>query len=149
MLLGRNILKLFEIRGRAVTLPELRGGMRVGRGFADVGHEEFMVLQGGRILSLLTGEVSSLDSMRREHLFEILSTDALIAEIHQAGYRFLSLACPEQRHWEGEIESSEQGERYSSRCTSLEECLLQLALAARKIEIVPEVRCLKSVKVNA
>lgn len=146
MLHARHILKLFELRGRAMSDVALEEGMRVGRGFADVGFEEFIVLPGARMLSLLTGEVSLINQVRREHLFEIATSDQLIAEIHQAGFVFQKLECPEQRGWNGSVVSGE--ESFSVEGRSLEECLLCLALAVKKIEIPVEVRCLKSVKVS-
>jgi hypothetical protein len=146
MLYSNKTLKLFELIGRARKDVLLEAGARVGRGFADIGFEEFIVLPGNKLLSLLTGAVSALDQVKREHLFEILTPDRCIAEIKLAGFEINSIDYIDNRHWNVVLEGDQ--EDLSEQASSLEECLLKTLIKVRKIEIPAEERCLKAVTVN-
>lgn len=50
-------------------------GTRVARGYADVGFEEFCVLQGNKMVSLQTGLVSDLEL---DHLFVVPTVEELL-----------------------------------------------------------------------
>lgn len=55
---------------------EISGGVRVARGFADVGFEEFCVLGDGRMVSLYTGTIHDIDY---EHIFVVPTLEDLLA----------------------------------------------------------------------
>ena len=148
MLHSKATLKLFETLGRALPPLSLREGMRVGRGFADVGYEEFLVLSGDRLVSLLTGTVSTLDELRREHLFEILTVDRIVSEIHGKGCEVVGIDYLDQRTWRASVKKSDEETLWTEEARSLEECLLKLALAAYQVKVAQEESCLKTAMVN-
>lgn len=148
MAYSNTTLKLFETLSRARPPLSLCEGMRVGRGFADVGYEEFLVISADRLVSLLTGTVSALDEMRREHLFEIPTIDQIIGEIHRAGYEIVDVACVDRRTWRASLRNLEGGTCVTEEARSVEECFLKLALTAYQVKLVPEERCLKTEMVN-
>lgn len=93
MLTTPGIFKLAEALDRAGVKVPLSSGTRVGRGFADIGYEEFALLPGGdivldgraqsqylsaRVVSLLTGEVRTLNEHEVQKLFVIPSVDQLL-----------------------------------------------------------------------
>jgi hypothetical protein len=148
VLYSKKILKLYEQLGRVRTPSHYPVGTRLGRGFADVGLEEFILLTGERLLSLLTGNISSLDEVRREHLFEILTTDQLIAEIHQQGFEIVHLECRDLRTWTGRVKTINDSSIHSYESSSLEELLLSLLLLIFHVIKADEARCLKTVMVR-
>ena len=148
MLHSKRILKLYEQLGRVRTVSGYAVGSRLGRGFADFGLEEFILLTGQRILSLLTGNISSLDEVRSEHIFEILNADQLIAEIHEQGFEIEHLQCHDFRMWTGRIKCVTDGAIHEYESSSLEELLLSLLLRVFNVVQPDEVRCLKTVMVS-
>lgn len=148
MLHTKKSLKLFEQLGRVRIMREPALGSRLGRGFADIGYEEFILLPGSRLLSLFTGNVSALDEVRREHLFEILSADQLIAEIHEQGFEIEDLRCLDMRTWEGRVKNQSNGSCHHYHSPSLEELLLTLLLLIFNVVQPDEMRCLKTVMVS-
>lgn len=148
MLHSKKILKLYEQLGRVRTVESYPVGSRLGRGFADIGFEEFVLLTGERILSLFTGAISSLDEVRKEHIFEILNADQLIAEIHQQGFEIQQLQCRDLRVWVGQIRNVGNGSIHCHESHSLEEVLLSLILLIYNVIQPDEARCLKTVMVR-
>ena len=148
MLHTKKSLKLFEQLGRMRPITEYALGSRLGRGFADIGFEEFVLLPDGRVLSLFTGNISALDEVRREHLFEILTADQLIAVIHEKGYEIESLRCQDMRTWAGSVRNLADCSSRSYESASLEELLLSLLLQIFNVVQTDEARCLKTVMVS-
>lgn len=148
MLHGKAMLRSFEMLGRVRTLGALRPGMRVARGFADIGYEEFIVLPNEQLLSLLTGEAAPIDASKREHLFEILSADQLARVVRESGCEFGEICFVDGREWRVEVRSPD-GEMVSARAASLDESFMRIALAVHKVAFEVEGRCLKTAMVNA
>ncbi len=147
MLYGKVMLRLFETLGRAQPLSELRPGMRVARGFADVGYEEFLILPNENILSLLTGAITPLDGTRREHLFPVLSADDLVRTVRGAGYEVGALEQLDGRNWRV-VARKGGADEVCGEGGTLEECLLRAALAVNNATVIAEGRCLKTAMAN-
>ncbi len=124
-------------------------GTLVGRGFADLGEEEFVVLTGERLLSLYTGTVTLLNDVRREHLFSILSIDQMIAEMRSRGCGIERIECIEQRRWRCGVRNEKSNEIVSAESVSLEESILLVMMQLYGISPEDGVRCLKTEMVNA
>ncbi len=125
MWLNRAELDSFQSLCDLGLVPSFEIGTRVGRGFADVGYEEYCVLPGNRLQSLLTGTIAPLVDSDKGKLFAILSPDEILAQIVMRGFDVLSLSCPKQRDWVLEMQDSDQ-----NRTTIVGRSVLNATLAA-------------------
>lgn len=100
----------------------------MGRGFADLGYEEFLVLPGEKLLSLFTGQVSQLNDENRRFLFPIPSVKQLINHIQLAGYDLISVTFEEQRRWKLVMRRSGSSESPTIEHVDLEGVLLEALL---------------------
>ena len=148
MLHSRSMLALYEALARALPAQPLEVGDRVGRGFADIGHEEFIVLTGNRLLSLLTGAVTELNQDRREHLFLILSADQLLKKIIQASFEVVKLESINRRSWVCLLRDDSGKREISIESPSIEEAFVRGLLEIYQVQLAAEARCLKVEVVN-
>ena len=74
-------------------------GDRVARGFADLGHELFLILPGPILLSLQTGKTKELTNSEKEHLFAVPSVDVLVEQLHIKGADTYSITTEDNRTW--------------------------------------------------
>lgn len=70
-----------ELHDAGVNFP-VGPGIKVARGFADLGAEEFSVLPGKKLVSLFTGEKSSIPDDFEKHFFVIPTVTELIEAFH-------------------------------------------------------------------
>jgi len=103
-------------------------GMQIARGFADLGFEEFLVLQGKKILSLFTGKITQLNQEEEHHLFLIYTPDQLVNMINQSGFEIKRLEFCDQRTWKLECAPND----ISIEADSLLTGLLRALIAIRK-----------------
>ena len=78
-----HLCELIARAQEATVVP--RAGLRLSRGFADVGYEEFVVLPNGKLMSLFTGQQSEFSSDHRGFFFEVLTIERLIELLSQNG----------------------------------------------------------------
>lgn len=146
MLTTPTIFKLAEALDRVGVKIRLSAGARVGRGFADIGYEEFSVLPGGevevdelgqrrqialRVVSLLTGEVRTLNEHEIQKLFVIPSVDQILEMAFQLKLGDVTVSGGVLPGWEvGGISQKGSAEMITTLGASLEEALLKLLLAA-------------------
>lgn len=74
-------------------------GQRIGRGYADVGVEEFLLLPGRKLLSLSSGTSSSIVEGHSHFFFWIPSLDECIEEIDRRGWDIQAAIYVERRMW--------------------------------------------------
>lgn len=88
----------------------LTSGMKIARGFADIGFEEFCLLPGNKILSLFTGACTVYQEEDRQHFFFVPPADAMIDILEQEGIEIYELSSADRRTWsvKGRFESGEQ-----------------------------------------
>lgn len=110
--------------------PRFEPGDIVARGFADLGHEEFQVLPGPKLLSLTAGTVSQVQDDSASHFFWIPSVDEITALLEKAGAQCVSLARQEQREWV--VEAQHRDSIECQRARSLHEALLLVLRAVFK-----------------
>lgn len=79
--------------------PNFAIGSRLGRGFADLGFEEYLVLSGDRLASLLTGTIAQIQEHEKGKLFSILNVDEMLVEIHAREFDVLNIETQDQRSW--------------------------------------------------
>ena len=99
MWLSRTQLESFQTLRDLGLVPSFEIGTRVGRGFADLGYEEYCVLPGNRLQSLLTGTIAPLVDADKPKLFAVLSVDEIVERIVLAGCDVVNISSPEQRDW--------------------------------------------------
>ena len=101
MAAGRRFLALCERLHKAGLLkPRFEVGERIGRGFADLGAEEFQIIGTNRIASLFTADVSELLENDRHFFFVIPDVDQLADLVCATGFDIKSITRPDQRQWE-------------------------------------------------
>jgi hypothetical protein len=110
--------------------PRFEPGDIVARGFADLGHEEFQVLPGPKLLSLTAGTVSQVQDDAALHFFWIPSVDEITTLLEKAGAQRVSLSRQDQREWVAEAQHRDSIECHSAR--SLHEALLLVLRAVLK-----------------
>lgn len=99
MLLKNQDLSKFQELMELGLKPNFAIGSRLGRGFADLGFEEYLVLSGDRLASLLTGTIAQIQEHEKGKLFSILSVDEILVEIHTRGFDVLYIETHDQRSW--------------------------------------------------
>ena len=92
-------LKACERLRSAGWTPELIPGLRVARGFADLGYEEFLILPNGKLLSIFSGTMSESIGDAK-HLFVVPDIAILLRLIEEASYRVDQIVNKEDRNWE-------------------------------------------------
>ncbi len=110
--------------------PRFEAGDIVARGFADLGHEEFQVLPGSKLLSLTAGTVSGLQADHALHFFWIPSVDESTALLERAGVACISTTREEMREWRVEAQYRDTLETHRAR--SLHEAMLRALCAVYK-----------------
>jgi hypothetical protein len=79
--------------------PLFEIGSHIGRGYADVGHEEFLLLGNHKLLSLLTGTISTLPDGHHDFFYQVLSIDRLIDLVLTHGGDLNTVTFQENRFW--------------------------------------------------
>jgi hypothetical protein len=108
MWLSKSELSVFQDLRELGLKPSFEIGTRVGRGFADLGYEEYCILPGNRLQSLLTGTITPLAEHEKEKLFGVFSADDLLAELNLRGFDVTSISSPDQRKWILEMQVGQQ-----------------------------------------
>ncbi len=104
-------------------------GTCVARGFADLGAEEFLLTGSGSIVSVFTGESSTLPPDYEKHFFRIPSVDELIDELDRRQIVVKQLTFIEQREWQGTFSGVEWAQSLSDlRFRSMEELLMEVLI---------------------
>jgi len=98
----QKLLEKYQLLSRLGHSSRLEVSELIGRGFADLGFEVFVLLPGDRLLSLFTGSTSTLpevDSPDRSNFFAILSPDQIVDALVELGITIESLTFCDQREW--------------------------------------------------
>lgn len=106
--------------------PAFSAGEVVGRGFADLGFEEFIVLPGPKLLSLMAGTVSDLPESDYERFFLVPDADVLVQVILRSGGEILNLNFVDQREWQIAVSFNGTLKQASSR--KLKDALIELII---------------------
>lgn len=95
----RPYLELCQELSQIGIKPKFDVGETVARGFADLGFEEFCILPGPRLLSLLAGTLTPLPTEEKERFFLVPTAEQLINLIDVAGGDIQTLNFLDRRSW--------------------------------------------------
>ena len=73
--------------------------IRLARGYADLGYEEFCLLPGGNLFSLETGKLGNIPSEHEQFFFQVPSIQEMVNELDSRGFDLNGLFYQEQRTW--------------------------------------------------
>ncbi len=65
---------------------DLSAGGQVARGFADLGYEQFLIMNNGKLLALYTGTITELKPEHQQFFFNVPAVDRLLLELHLLGW---------------------------------------------------------------
>lgn len=103
ILSDRAYLELCQQLAQLNVRPSFDVGESIARGFADLGFEEFCVLPGPRILSLLAGTITPLPHEDRGRFILVPTVDQLISLIDSSGGDIHALNFVDRRMWKLQI----------------------------------------------
>ncbi|MDZ4785931.1 MAG: hypothetical protein SGJ02_07630 [bacterium] len=104
--------------------PNYEPGLHLGRGFADLGCEEFCLLTNNRLISLFTGTISELFDADRHFFFEIPTVSRLLEVLHVRGWNVLKIESENQRDWSMEMVHFEKGNKIVINARSIKDLLI-------------------------
>ena len=99
--------KCQQLKNLGCDFP-IEPGVRLGRGFADYGYEEFYLLQNSKLVSIFTGQVSDWQPIQQKFFFVIPDQFALLNAISLKEIEIISLIYFEQRDWQVVINYQDQ-----------------------------------------
>jgi hypothetical protein len=106
---------------------DLRPGLRIGRGFSDIGAEEYSVLNNKKAVSLLTGKEIELDEFFLNYYFFVPDAEELVLELFKRNINIEKIEFIDQRSWRIEIENQKM-QKFIQEERSLHQCLALLLL---------------------
>lgn len=104
---------------------KIEAGTHVSRGFADLGYEQFIVLPAGTLLSLFTGDRSTLLDEHRQFFFCVPTVDTFCSFLQNSECEVTCML----KDNECAVSISSERCSYESLTTSLWDCLLECCLA--------------------
>lgn len=132
MIASPRYLELCRELHTAGWRPQFEAGMRVGRGYADLGYEEFLLLPNGKLVSLVNGSSSELPQTHIAHFFSIPDAAALVQEIRRRGFNVTSIEFAEQREFR--IRAERSGSVHAASARVFEEALAKVLLGVLTAE---------------
>jgi hypothetical protein len=93
-------LAKFAHMGQKGLEPSWAPGSYVGRGFADLGHEEFYVLPGARLLALATGAITQVGDAEKRFFYWLPTLDEMVNALLERAWVVSELVHSEQRQWQ-------------------------------------------------
>lgn len=127
MFSSRIVLQLSESLAALGLFTDFSQFKRLGRGFADIGYEEFFLINEQKLISLFTGESKLYSSEDRKHLFVIPTVDQVINEFDRLNYQITAIKYEDSRSWEVSVTDSDKRSFIYSASTLLESMLGVLA----------------------
>ncbi len=134
MLHSNSLLKKFQDLHQQLQGPLFfEPGQRIGRGFADLGFEEFVLQGGNKIASLYTGKVGLLPQEHQHFFFNIYDADQLLEILAELGLEDFSISQKDQRNWYLHFALQQDAFKNCLADSVLELCLdIALSLGAKK-----------------
>ena len=123
MIHSNFFLKECESLQQSGWKPELKAGMRIARGFADLGYEEFYLLPQNKLVSIYTGESSLYNPAERDFFFLVPDTQQLIAELNNRECEIVSLEHEDNREWV--LNLNQNGQKFQYKGAMITSVLLQ------------------------
>jgi len=92
-------LKLCNDLALKGCFTNIKGDRRVARGFADLGYEEFLLLNEKKLVSLYTGTITELPEAHKAFFITVPTIEDIIDQILGLGFTIEPLAFANQRTW--------------------------------------------------
>lgn len=100
MWVSRETLQIcYTLKNHGLSF-DFKPGVHLGRGFADLGYEEFCLLPGNKIISLINGKIADLPLEEQKHFYVIPTNQQVINKIDLLGFDIVSLIYEDRREWE-------------------------------------------------
>lgn len=99
-------------------------GIKVARGYADLGYEEFLILPNNKLLSLYSAKISEIPPGHSQHFFWVPSAVELLEEIQRHG-DILGIDFELQRLWKIRLMPLGSDKELVTSGASLDETLLE------------------------
>lgn len=99
MLHARSHLELCHSLIKSEHRYQLQPGLRLARGFADIGYEEYSVLSGYNVVSLHTGKTGTLEPDYEKFYFPVYSVDELSKLLYEKHCDIQEIRYDDQRTW--------------------------------------------------
>lgn len=125
---SKEYLKCCQELREAGVLPSFRPGERLARGFADLGFEEFLLLPGSKLVSLINGKSAELVESHQHFFFRVFSCDDLANEINKRGFELLSVIFMDQRTWHITVSKPGDEALFEVQAGMLDQALAQALL---------------------
>ena len=132
MITERSYLELCHQAYKAQIQLPIGPGTHVGRGFADLGYEEFLWLPNGQLLSLYTGAQTAFPEGHRDHFFAVPTIDGVIQELSRRGFDVATTEFIDQRQWRILVRSIHDQRVLTAESRNFGEALLQLLVQVGK-----------------
>jgi hypothetical protein len=93
-------------RLRDLGFPQVfEAGSHIGRGFADLGYEQFVLLPNQQIMSLFTGHKNNFPEEQRNFFFLIPDINDLVNYLEENGWECEMLECDDGVTWTATVNS--------------------------------------------
>ena len=112
-------------RLKELGLPLIREpGERISRGYADLGYEEFLLISEQRMVSLFSGQVSTLPVDHERFFFAVPTVDQMLREVERRGAEIGSIENRDGRSWV--VHAILQAQELRSVGVSMEEAVVDM-----------------------
>lgn len=127
MLASAEFIPLVVKLAQAELFRNFTTGDHLVRGYADLGHEEFVLLGPARLASLYTGSPSSLPEGHEHFFSRVPSLDEMTDTILRSNFDIKEIEFKDQRTWHVTAEQIENKKRVMAHHREFE-CALALLL---------------------
>jgi len=128
LLYSNSVLEKCSSLEDELLKPKFVRGEHLGRGFADLGYEQFVFLSNNQLVSLFTGDKISIDDREREHFFIIPSVDQINQHLEEKLYDIKFLNFINRREWELVVVNSDTNDELVFLSKTILEVLLESLL---------------------
>lgn len=123
--LSNDLLKICQAIKNSGIEFSLDAGSRLGRGFADLGFEEFILLEGNRIISLYRGTQSEFLIEEQKHFFRIPTLLEIQQVIYEFNYNIVEMEFKDQREWYLKLEHQQDKKIVENSAKDLESLFIR------------------------
>lgn len=116
MLNSNHFLKLCEELKHQGCIFPVKAGVRLGRGFADLGYEEFYLLNNQKIVSIFTGTLSDWNPLDEKFFFVVPTEKDLFAKLIEKGIEIMTCQYVNEQEWCLEVVFNQEKREFRGSC---------------------------------
>jgi hypothetical protein len=124
--LSNDLLKICQAIKNSGIEFSLVPGSRLARGFADLGFEEFILLEGNRLISLYRGTQSEFLMEEQKHFFRIPNLLEIQQAIYELNYNIIEMEFKDQREWYLKLENQQDKKIVENSAKDLESLFIRI-----------------------